>query len=119
MKHYQMINAYKTIKAIKMKDREYPLSFTYALHRTQKLLQDQWDFQIEEEKKFADKCHVDQDGKLIFDTEEDARQFDTRMRELGDMDVELNYDKPHVSINENISITYGEMEALADFIDFS
>ena len=119
MKQYKIVNACKTINALRTRvDVEYPLVFSRALYVVSRALQDQWDFQIEEERKFADKCEADEDGRITFYDPEDKVRFVARMRELSDMDIDLDYIRPKVPIDANVNISYHDYEVLADFIDF-
>lgn len=120
MKQFKIIAAYKTIEDIKQRNKEYPLAVAHAIFKIKKTLQDQWDFQVEEERKLFEKYSpVSDDGNSIkFASDEDAKAFSSKIAELSDMDVELDYIKPKIRLSEQFDLTLSEMEALDDFIEF-
>ena len=120
MKQSKIMSAYQAIEKIKNKDKEYPLNITYTLFKVKKMLQDQWDFQLEEEKKIFNQFspEVQENGDYKFESREKAQEFTDKLAELGNMEVDLKITKPKIKLSEQIDLTLGEIEALDEFIEF-
>ena len=77
MKQKDYINAYKVIQ--KYQDKELSLDVSYGLFKVKKLLQPQWDFQLERESAIFTKYSPEQneEGNLKFKDEESKSVLNT------------------------------------------
>lgn len=118
MKQQQIVNAYKVIK--KYENEKLPLDISYAFFKLKKLLQEQWDFEIQQEQSIFEKYHPTQDesGNLIFDTKEDETNFAKDIAELLNMDVIWDEEKFHIDFAGRLDMPMVDIEALDDFIAF-
>ena len=120
MKQGKIIAAYNTIENLRKQDVRYPSTVSMALFRTKKALEAQYEFQSEEEKKLVEELNPTQEdnGTLKFASEEDAQKFVNRMREINDIDVDLDYTKQKIKLRDEFGLTLDEIETLDPFIEF-
>lgn len=120
MKQSKIIIAYNTIEQIKKREMVYPSTVSYALFKTKKALQDQYDFQSEEETKLLKEFNPEQgeNGNLKFKSNDEASQFLTKLDELGNLEVKLEYEKQKIKLTDDLKFSVAEIEALDDFIVF-
>ena len=118
MKQQQIVNAYKVIK--KYENDKLPLDISYGFFKLKKLLQAQWDFEIEREKAIFDKYNPTQreDNNLAFASEEDQNNFSKDLTELLNMDVDWDEDKIVINFDGRLDMPLGDIEALDDFVTF-
>lgn len=123
MKQKDIIKAYKAIE--KYEQKPIPLKASYALFKTKKLIQDQIDFQNKEEREIYKKYKPtpQEDGSLKFDSQEKAvefaKEFDAKIKEIIDIDVDLGeFKKFKIPVDQIIDISVEDIEALEPFIDF-
>lgn len=120
MTQRQIVNAYKTLR--KLSGKELPIIISCKIHRLTVSLRPAWDFQCNEEQKIFErlKPKILPNGDLEFSTTEDAREFKTRMKEIGDMEVD-DVKFTSISIPETIDaeLTPADIENLDGFIEFT
>ena len=119
MKQQQILNAYKVIQ--KYSNDKLPLDISYAFFKLKKALQEQWEFELERERKIFDKYHPTQeeDGQLKFDNDEDMKNFSKELTELLDMEVDMyDFSKIKVDFGGRLDMPVVDIEALDDFITF-
>ena len=118
MKQQQIVNAYKVIK--KYENETLPLDVSYGLFKLKKLLQPQWDFEVEREEAIFKKYNPQNDemGNIIFNNHEDQVHFEESIRELLNMDVEWNNEKVSIPFNHSFNVSMSDIEALDDFVTF-
>lgn len=123
MKQYEIIKAYKAIENIQHKKAS--LKVSYAFFKIKKLLQPQYDFQLEQEKAVYSQFEytVGEDGRLNFGSQEKAAEFSNtlsqRLAELEDLDIDLEFTKPVINTNESIEMSVDDIVALEPFIEFT
>ena len=118
MKQQQIVNAYKVIK--KYEEEKLPLDISLALFKLKKRLQDQWDFEIEQERKIFDKYQPEQGsaGSFNFKSKEDEAGFAKDIAALLNMDVDWDEDKIKIDFGGRVDMSLADVEALDDFITF-
>ncbi len=118
MKQQNIVNAYKVIK--KYENEKLPLDISYGFFKLKKLLQTQWDFEVEREKALFEKYNPVQDdnGNLVFKTPEDQQGFAEDIEELLSMDCDWDEDKIKIDFNNRLDMPIVDIEALDDFVTF-
>ena len=118
MKQQNIVNAYKVIK--KYENEKLPLDISYGFFKLKKLLQSQWDFEVEREKSIFDKYEITQgdNGNLIFKSPEDQQNFAKDIAELLDMDCDWDEDKIKINFGDRLELPVVDIEALDDFVAF-
>lgn len=118
MKQQNIVNAYKVIK--KYEKEKLPLDISYGFFKLKKLLQSQWDFEVEQEKTIFDKYQPQQDenGNFLFKSNEDQQNFAKDIAELLNMECDWNEDKIYINFNNRIEMPLIDIEALDDFVSF-
>ena len=118
MKQQNIVNAYKVIK--KYENEKLPLDISYGFFKLKKLLQAQWDFEVEREKALFEKYNPAQDenGNLVFKTEEDKQGFAEEIAELLNMDCDWDEDKVQINFGDRLEMPIVDIEALDDFVTF-
>lgn len=123
MKHSEVINAYIVLE--RLSSGEMPLSVSYKLFKTKKLLQPQWDFQKERIDTIMNRYAPQKlmDGSVKFrnkkEGEKCASELNEMINEIGNMDVEFaDLKKPTISLNTDINLSIDDIDALSPFIDF-
>ena len=117
MKQSQIVKAYKVIE--KYEDKELPLDISFAFFKLKKLLQAQWDFQIETEKKIFGRHKIQQteNNVLQFETAEDTNDFFEELNDLAELDVDLSFKKIKVNIGDRMNLSIADLEALDEFME--
>lgn len=118
MKQSKIIEAYKATNRIKdLKD--IPNDIAYTFYKIRKLLQPQWDFQLERENALKEKYGFTfEEGKVKFNSQQDAIECDKEMFDLANMDIELSIEKQTLKITDRPLLTVSEMESLEDFLNY-
>ena len=118
MKQQQIVNAYKVIK--KYENEKLPLDISYGLFKLKKLLQPQWDFEVDQEKIIFEKYNptYDKSGNMTFSSEEDEEKFVKDLAELLDMEVDWDEKKIHIDFKDRMELPIVDIEVLDDFVTF-
>ena len=118
MKQQQIVNAYKVIK--KYENEKLPLDISYGLFKVKKLLQPQWDFEIEQENKIYEKYdpQFEDNGKMTFKNDDDELNFIKELNELLEMEIEWDEEKVQIDFNNRVDLSLADVEALDNFITF-
>ena len=118
MEQQKIVNAYKVVK--KYENEKLPLDISYGFFKLKKILQAQWDFEIERERALFEKYNPTQDenGNFIFKTPEDQQNFTKELAELLAMDCDWDENKIRINFDSNFEIPISDIEALDDFVIF-
>lgn len=118
MKQSTIINAYKVIQ--KHRQDQLPLDVSLAFFKVKKMLDDQWEFQLEKENELIEKYHPTrkENGDLVFDPPENMDKFIEEINAIGDLDIDLDYKKVDAKFGNKIELSVDEIEALEEFMNF-
>lgn len=118
MKQQKIVDAYKVIQ--KHRNESLPLDISYGLFKLKKLLQPQWDFEIEQEQAIFQKYKPEQleSGEFKFASNEDRDNFAKEMADLLNMESDYDEDKIHIDFKDRLDLPLVDIEALDDFIEF-
>ena len=119
MKHGKLINAYKVISDLYQ--QRLPLPISYKLYKLKNTLQKAWDFQVDSERKLIDefKPNPTDDGRLQFADVDSAQAFDKRVKEVLDMDSDIEITPVSLPLIDGMSITPEDIEKLEGIINFT
>jgi len=119
MKQQKIVQVYKVIEPIS-KNKDLPSDISYVFYRIRKLLQDQWDFQIEEERKIFEKYNPKYvNEKLTFDNPEQAQAFTEEIKKLSEIDADLGeFSKFDFHPDGRVKLSAEDMEKLEDFLNY-
>ena len=118
MKQQDIVNAYKVIQ--KYENEKLPLDISYGFFKLKKLLQSQWDFEIEREKAIFEKYDPQQEdnGNFVFKSKEDQQSFAQEIAELLSMECDWDEDKVKIDFRDRLDMPVVDIEALDNFITF-
>lgn len=117
MKQSKIIEAYKAIQT--MMNEPLTIGSSYKIFKLKKRLQDQWDFQYGEEQKLLTELQPDMNGDgMKFASTEDADRYRALIKELSNIDVEIEGLPVRIPLTENITLSPANIEALDGFIEF-
>ena len=118
MKQGKLVGAYKVVS--KLYEQRIPLPISYKLYKLRNALQKAWDFQADSEEKLIDefKPVSAQNGLLKFSDPETAKQFNERVKEVLDMDSDIEITPIEIPMLDELSIAPGEIEALEGIVTF-
>lgn len=119
MKQGKLINAYKVIADLYR--QKLPLPTSYKLYKLKGALQKAWDFQIDAEQKLIDEfgAKMGDEGRLSFDNPDKANEFNERLREVFDMESDIDVEPIEIPITDDMSITPIDIENLDGIITFT
>lgn len=119
MKHGKIIIALKVL--YKMGEQALPLPISYQIFKLIKHLRPAWDFQLEQEGKIMNMYPPEQieNGRLKFASKEDKQSFQNAMKELYDMDSDIEVTPINIPILEEMKLSPVDIEALQDFVFFT
>lgn len=119
MKQLKIIETYKILE--KYKKEPWSLPSSRKLYDLKTRLQKEWDFQYEEEQKLLDELQpeITEEG-MKFASTEDADKYRNLIKELSDMDVEIEGLPVHIpdAGNEKVHIPTEDIEKLEGFVKF-
>ena len=123
MKQKEIIKAYQAIDRFNKNEKNRSnasAKLNYALFKIRKLLEPQFQFQQESEQKiFQDMSPTPVgEGKFNFGTPERMQEFFAKMKEIEEVEVDLEFTKPVVDLEEAIVIPMDDIEALEPFVEF-
>lgn len=113
----KVVGAY--IALMKLADKPLNGKTAMALFRLKNKLSENWDFQRAEQEKYIKEFggKVNDDGKVTFESAEDAKAFDEKLSEISGLEVEV--DVPKIEIEyENLELSMADIEALSAFVKF-
>lgn len=118
MKQEKLVKAYMALD--KLAKVSLPLSISNKIFHMKDALQTQYDFQCQEETKSFEENHgsFNDQGNMVFTTVKEYNAFETRMKELKDLDIDFAINSIEVPINDNIILTADEIKDLVGFVDF-
>lgn len=118
MKQEKLVRAYMVLD--KFAKISFPLSISNKIFLMKEKLQPQYDFQSQEETKCfnENKGIFNDQGKMTFPKIENYQAFENRMKELKDLDVDIEITPIEISIDDSIMITADEIKDLQGFINF-
>ena len=119
MKQGKLVNAYKVISDLYQ--QRLPLPISYKLYKLKIALQKAWDFQVDSERKLIDefKPNALDDGRLQFADVDSAQAFDSRVREVLDMDSDIEITPITLPLIDGMSITPDNIEKLEGIVKFT
>lgn len=117
MKQSQIVNAYKVLE--NMSKQTMPIKTAYAIHKLRGKLKPAFDFQAERETLLIEKLNPEiKDGRLFFKTVEDAKEWNTELAGIAEIDSDIEFEKITITMSDNINLTPNDIEALDGFVDF-
>lgn len=119
MKQGKLVSAYKVISDLYQ--QRLPLPISYKLYKLKATLQKAWDFQVDEERKLVDefKPTVLEDGRLQFADPDSAQSFDSHVRDVLDMDSDIEVTPVILPVIDGLSITPSAIENLEGIVTFT
>ena len=118
MKQSVIIKAYKVL--IKLGQQDLPIGLAYDLFKIKQKLQPQWEFQVNEESKMSAGATVNPDGSITFSSPEAAAAFRDKLKQIGDMDVDLKVNPASIPLSTpGLALSMDDIEALDCFVQFS
>ena len=118
MKQSKVINAYKALT--KLGQQDLPIRLAYDLFKIKKVLQPQWDFQVDEEKRATAGATVNPDGTVTFASPEAAAAFRQRLKEMGEIDVDLKVQPVQIPLSiPGLTLSMDDIDALDCFVQFT
>lgn len=117
MKQSAIIKAYKSID--KLGQQDLPIKLAFDLFKLTQTLQPHWDFQVNEEAKASAAATKMPDGSVTFSTKEEADAFRQRLKDLGDIDVELKVKPVRIPLSlPGLMLSRNDIAALDGFVQF-
>lgn len=118
MKQVQLVKAYMVLD--KLAKVTFPLTISNKIFHMKEKLQSQYDFQSQEETKSFQDNHgsFNADNKMTFQTVEDYNAFECRMKELRDLEIDIEIQPFDIPISDNIMLTADEIKDLNGFVNF-
>ena len=120
MKQNKLVRAYKSLN--KLANQELPITIACKVHRLIVSIRPAWEFQVSEEEKILGrlKPEVLTGGDLQVKSVEEAQEFKTRAKEIGDIDVDdITIVPIAIPANIDAALTPNDIEALDGFIEFT
>ena len=122
VKQGSVIRAYKVIS--KLNENPLPLKTAHAFFLVKKELVPHFEFQSDKEKEIYDKYSPvpTENGGLDFGSAEKAQEFTKEFNKLIDemqeLEVDIDFIKPEVRLEDDIKLTIEDVEALEPFVNF-
>lgn len=118
MKQFEAIKAYKAL--INLGREKMPADTAYKLFKLKKILQPEFDFQVEQERKCAEMRNAVVDEKGIYKTDnpEDMKALVDDLRELAQMDCNIEVEPVEIVVDGSLKLSPDDMEALEAFVVF-
>lgn len=115
MKQSQIIAAYNIIN--KLSDQKINLNTAFQIYKLKNKLKEYYDFQFaEEQKMLASRGATISDGSIHFPNQDDANDFVSEMRKMGEIEHDIAITPIDLSCSENIELSIREIEQLDGFI---
>lgn len=118
MKQGKIIAAHQAL--MNLNRQQLSLSSAYNIHKMMKQTQKAWDFQVEQEQKLFEKYQPksEKNGSLEFATKEDEKEFTEYLKELSNMESDVEIMPISIRLAENVKISPSDIEALGGFVEF-
>ncbi len=123
MKQIDIVKAFHVLE--KYAQTQLPLKVSYAFYKVKTIIKDQVEFQNNKEREIFEKYKpkTNDDGSFKFESaeqaEEFAKEFDSKITEVTEMDVDLGeFKKPRIPIDQLVDVSVEDIEALEPFIEF-
>lgn len=116
MKQSKIIAAYKALQTFS--DAKLPTIIAYKLYKLKKALEPQYEFQGEQEQVIVEDtgAQVKPDGTVTFKDKQTQADFFVKMKELANMEVDLDIQPIELSIDDLPRVSVNDLESLSDFI---
>lgn len=122
MKYELISRAYKAISKIATKDMK--LKTSYDIYKLSKALKEYISFEQEKTQELFNKYNIqlDSSGSFSFNDQDKAnafiKEYNSTISELYNMDINIEFDKITIDINDNFELSPSNIEALEPFINF-
>ena len=118
MKQGKLVKAYITLD--KLAKITLPLSIANKIFLLKEKLEPHYTFQNQEElKSFKEnKGFYDSEHRMSFPSIDDYNNFEKRMEELRELEIDVDIIPFDVPISDNIMLSANEIKNLTDFINF-
>lgn len=118
MKQGKIVAAHKAL--LNLNEQRLSLTSAYAVYKLLKETQKAWDFQVEQEEKIFTKLKpkMEKKNNWKFATPDDAKSFADFMKELAEMESDIEIKPITIRLSEEISVTPSDINALDGFVTF-
>lgn len=120
MKQKEAIEAYGAI--LRLSEISLPLRDAYNVFCMRRKLEPIYQFEMEREKKLLDELHGDitPDGSIHFGDMESYMEFNKKIAEMGDMEIDVEHDVIQIKIDnlKNTEMKPADINRLYGFIEF-
>jgi len=108
----KIVNAYRAL--LRLSEQQLPLPTAYALYKTKKALDPQWQFQIEQEQKLIRDCGAElhPDGSVTFPDDAARESYVAAVLELNAMETEIDLSAIVIPESGGLTLTVNELDAL-------
>ena len=112
----QAIDAYKAVRKLEYQDM--PGECAVVLFKLRRALEPQYEFQDEQEHKFVNTldCSISGNGEIVFKDDESRNKYLEKVKELGELEVEVNIKKQKFSIKD-LKLSPNDIAALEPIFD--
>ena len=119
MKQAKVIKLHQVIE--KLSKQDLPLPESYKLFKLRKQLQPAIDFRMEQEEKLFEKHRIveQKGGSVRFATTEDAAAVEKALKEMAEMEIDVDITPITLRMIDTITISAEELEALEGVIEWS
>lgn len=118
MKQGKIITAHQALMNLNRQQLSLPIA--YNIHKMMKQTQKAWDFQVEQEQKLFEKYQPKptKNGGLEFSAKEYEKEFNDYIKELSNMESDIEVTPISIQLAENVKISPSDIEALDGFVEF-
>lgn len=118
MKQGDIIKAYKA--TAKLAEQKLPLTTAYKIFKLREQMKPAWDFQAQEENKLMDEYRPEpgENGTVKFRTVEEKCGFEDRLKEIADMESDVEITPVTLPLTDDIAITVGDLADMQMVITF-
>lgn len=118
MTHKRIFEAYKAL--LKLSQQDLPLKEAWGIAKLIDKLRPFWDFQMQEERKFLDKCEwTNTDGGIEFKKAEDAEAFSKHIDEIMSLEDSVEFEPVKLSLSNGAKLSAHDIAALDGFAEFT
>lgn len=118
MTHKQAFEAYNALH--KLNQQPMPIKTAYQIHKLLGILQPEFDFRVEAEKKLLDELKPESiNGTMVrFRDPGDVITWQTRMKEIDEIETGIEVEPAHVKLSDEVTLAPGDFNALEGFVIF-